>query len=109
MKDKADMYQFIPPDSLRCPREETVSALWEYLQELASKCSQYRRLLHVRATPASGKSTLALLLEEYVRQRNPELSVFRRSWPVKFPESVGPGYESLLNHVFGIPQSHQID
>lgn len=50
-----------------CPREETVSALWKRIQ-------QYH-VIHVRATPASGKSTLSRLLQSYVQRHNPEIPV----------------------------------
>lgn len=104
MKDKARTrsrtLRFVP-DPLRCPREDTVSALWERIQE--------QRLLHIRATPASGKSTLSRLLEQYVQRKEPELPVYWCSWPPKFPKDVGRAYQNLLNYAFSIPQDHKIN
>ncbi|KAL1965472.1 hypothetical protein VTN77DRAFT_5728 [Rasamsonia byssochlamydoides] len=89
------------PDPLRCPREGTVSALWA--------CIQKHRLIHIRATPASGKSTLSRLLERHVQQKEPELPVLWCSWPTKFPEDVGRAYEKLLNYAFSIPHDKSVN
>src|SRR5437763_771929 len=54
-------------DPITCPREATVAALWEQLQEV--------RIIHVRGTPTSGKSTLANLLSEYVKAKEQRIEV----------------------------------
>ena len=61
-----------PVDDLVCPRTERVHELARILD-----CE---RVVHVRGTPASGKSTLAdLLNKRYLRQNIP--SVLISEWP----------------------------
>src|SRR3954452_22274085 len=65
-----------PPPSLedipyRCPRTDTVKKLAAVLDE--------KRVDHVRGTPSSGKTTLAILLSEYYHKRR-EPVVFLNSW-----------------------------
>ena len=65
-------------DPLECPRVQTVSVLWERIQE--------HHVVHVRATPASGKSTLSSLLEQHVKRKHPGSSrqvVFLADGPSK--------------------------
>jgi hypothetical protein len=50
------------------PRDDTVIALWEQVQE--------NSVIHVRGTPTSGKSMLAILLHEHV-QHIPGMDVIR--------------------------------
>jgi hypothetical protein len=78
-----------------CKREETVSALWERVKK--------HHVIHVRATPASGKSGL---LQNHVMRE--DLLVIWRSWPVKFPEGTVHNYtdcDLLLNLVCGVRRS----
>ncbi|KAI9781194.1 MAG: hypothetical protein M1839_006302 [Geoglossum umbratile] len=76
-----------PADSLR---EDTVAALWERLQQV--------QVIHVRGTPASGKSTLAGLLGQHVRTVEPGLQVYATSWPAIIPERIWK-YDQLLNYI----------
>lgn len=55
-----------------CPRTETVCELARILDE--------ERVVQVRGTPASGKTTLAYLLDRYYHQRNVP-SVIIPNWP----------------------------
>lgn len=55
-------------DTMICPREETVSALWKRIQRY--------HVVHVRATPGSGKSILSRLLQDYVRRKSPNMPVY---------------------------------
>ena len=89
---------------MECPREETVSALWKRIQE--------QRVIHVRATPASGKSTLSRLLEEYVERECPNLPVKWCSWPLGLQELLKANYNNsnaVLRHVFNVPPEQQIN
>ena len=65
-----------PPPSLEnnphiCPRTDTVKKLAALLDE--------KRVVHVRGTPSSGKTTLAILLWEYYHKRR-ERVVFFDGW-----------------------------
>jgi hypothetical protein len=60
-----------------------VTALWDRFQEVG--------VVHVRGTPASGKSTLARFLEKHVRITRPDLLVYGFSWPTTFPDGFWPG------------------
>src|SRR2546430_2378711 len=63
-----------PPRSLGddiCPRTDTVKKLATILDE--------KRVVHVRGTPSSGKTTLALLLWEYYHKRR-ECVVLLNGW-----------------------------
>ena len=65
-----------PPESLKddpyiCPRTDTVEKLATILDE--------ERVVHVRGTPSSGKTTLAILLWKYYRERR-ERVVFLDGW-----------------------------
>jgi hypothetical protein len=65
-----------PPESLEdnpyiCPRTDTVEKLATILDE--------KRVVHVRGTPSSGKTTLAILLWKYYRKRR-ERVVFLNGW-----------------------------
>ncbi|KAB8229541.1 uncharacterized protein BDW43DRAFT_303111 [Aspergillus alliaceus] len=59
-------------DPSLCPRTETVCELARILDE--------ERVVQVRGTPASGKTTLAYLLDRYYHQRNVP-SVIIPNWP----------------------------
>lgn len=61
-----------------CPRDGTVSQLAEVLD--------LRRIVHVRGTPACGKTTLALLLEKYYRDKG-ERVFYLPSWKGNLDES----------------------
>jgi hypothetical protein len=80
-------------DPSESPRRDTVATLWGRIQEVG--------VVHVRGTPASGKSTLARLLEQYVIKKRPDLLVYRFSWPSTFPDGFWPGsqYHTLLNSI----------
>ena len=88
----------VQSDPLGSQRKDTVSALWERLQQV--------RVVHVRGTPASGKSTLANLLTMHVRTTKPDLQVYKFSWPANFFKDglhQGSPYYYLLNYVIGQP------
>jgi hypothetical protein len=68
-------YQKNPNDS---PRRGTVAALWDQIQQVG--------VVHVRGTPASGKSTLAFLLDEYVRETS-DINTYIFSWPLGFEKA----------------------
>ena len=58
-------------DPYICPRTDTVEKLAELLDK--------KRVVHVRGTPCSGKTTLAMLLWDYYRERG-ERVVFLNGW-----------------------------
>jgi hypothetical protein len=64
----ANGHVLVPADALTCPRGSTVAALWDQLND--------KQVVHVRGTPTSGKSTLARLLQNYVRRISPETQVY---------------------------------
>ncbi|PGH00845.1 hypothetical protein AJ79_08097 [Helicocarpus griseus UAMH5409] len=80
-------------DSTLCRRQSTVSALWSRLRRYS--------VIHVRGTPASGKSTLAQLLARHVK-KNSDIPVLIASWPLNFPDPIGvySDYNDLLNFIF---------
>lgn len=92
-------------DPLECPRVQTVSVLWERIQE--------HHVVHVRATPASGKSTLSRLLEQHVKRKHPDLPVKWCSWPMDLLKRLGysnyNNHNKVLHTVFNIPLNLQID
>ena len=73
------------------PRENTVAALWEQLQQV--------RVIHVRGTPTSGKSTLADLLEAYVKRKRPDFDVHLFDWPDDIKGFEQNSYYHLLNNI----------
>ncbi|KAN0075628.1 hypothetical protein V8E54_006898 [Elaphomyces granulatus] len=77
-----------PLDDIICPRTETVHELARILDK--------ERVVHVRGTPCSGKSTLADLLKiHYLRQNTP--SVMISEWPKNDdPDHPPPHYRKLL-------------
>ncbi|KAI9861215.1 MAG: hypothetical protein M1813_005388 [Trichoglossum hirsutum] len=81
---------------IECPRKGTVAALWERIQQVG--------VVHIRGTPASGKTILSLLLKEYVKKEVPDLPVLRTSWHrvahLKLPTNTE--YYELLNEAFKI-------
>jgi hypothetical protein len=86
----------LPPlikDPMRCLREDTVTELWRRVQ-------QYH-VIHVRATPDSGKSTLSRLLGQHVKRNEPDLPVLWCSWPVNLPENIRDSHDKVLSHMFG--------
>jgi hypothetical protein len=82
-----------------CKREKTVSALWDRIK-------QYH-VVHVRATPASGKSTLSRLLQHHVEEEDAELPVLWGSWPVELLKT--SRYDIALECVFNIPPDKNIN
>ena len=87
-------------DPLRCPRENTVAALWEQIQRV--------QVIHVRGTPTSGKSILAHLFGDYVKTKRPDIDVHLFTWPVKIESKDGYNYDVLnyyhvLNYVLKQP------
>jgi len=75
------------------PRNDTVAALWELVQRT--------QVLHVRGTPASGKTVLAGLLQQHVRNTSPNVQVYLFTWnPAHFSSKgldIGSEYDELLN------------
>ena len=55
--------------------EATVAAFFTQLQDV--------RVIHVRGTPASGNTTLGLLLHDHILCTRPELQVFWKVWDGK--------------------------
>ena len=84
-------------DPNECLREHTVAALWDRIQQVG--------VVHVRGTPASGKSTLSKLLERYVRRQKPGLQVLWCSWPIPLPGGLDQSsqHDKILNYVFDRP------
>lgn len=79
-------------DPNECARVETVDALWNLLQANGR--------VHVRGTPASGKSTLARLLAAHVQQLRPDLPVYYCTWyPQLVPNT--PRFQEALNSLLG--------
>ncbi|KAK2784931.1 hypothetical protein FQN53_008117 [Emmonsiellopsis sp. PD_33] len=83
-----------PPQQLpvtTTPRKRTVEALWGRLQR--------ETVIHVRGTPASGKSTLAFLLKLHVEEVAPNLHILAIAWPMEFPAGFfrQTPYHRLLN------------
>ncbi|KAF8246934.1 hypothetical protein K440DRAFT_601858 [Wilcoxina mikolae CBS 423.85] len=76
----------IMADRFLCPRTETVRTLAEMLDQ--------SNVVHVRGTPASGKTTLAQLLHSYYLERDIP-AVFIPCWPV--PGSIPASPSSYLN------------
>ena len=78
--------------------------MWERIQKY--------HVIHVRATPASGKSTLSRLLMRHVKRERPGLTVKWCTWPTRFQEKLGCGYDSystVLSHLFEIPPNREIN
>src|SRR5436190_19635347 len=98
-----DMFIGSDDDSPTCPREATVSAVWDQLKK--------HQVVHVRGPPSSGKSTLAELLEEYVMRISPNTQVYSISWQhpdVLREEGVsGALYYELLNYHKGRPRDRR--
>jgi hypothetical protein len=63
--------EFLEDNPYICPRTDTVEKLVTILDE--------KRVVHVRGTPSSGKTTLAILLWKYYRKRR-ERVVFLNGW-----------------------------
>ncbi|OXV10335.1 hypothetical protein Egran_01904 [Elaphomyces granulatus] len=56
---------------------------------------QEHHVVHVRATPASGKSTLSRLLEQHVKRKHPDLPIKWCSWPMNLLKRLGlSGYNN---------------
>ena len=88
------------------PRHGTVATLWDRIQQVG--------VVHIRGTPACGKSTLARFLEDHVRTTRPSLPVYRFSWPVlrendkdneKLRSFQYRSFEHSLNFLTGLSQS----
>jgi hypothetical protein len=78
-------------------RKDTVAALWELVQQT--------RVVHVRGTPASGKSVLAHLLQNHVEKTCPSLWVYLITWNPAYLSSkkldIGSTHDDLFNCVTG--------
>lgn len=71
-------------------RNLTVTALWDLIKR--------RQVVHIRGTPATGKSTLAHLLARHVSILEPGLEVYHLCWPESFDYlSKSAPYSYLLN------------
>lgn len=67
-----------------------MAALWDLIKR--------RQVVHIRGTPATGKSTLAHLLARHVSILEPELEVYHLCWPESFDHlSKSAPYSYLLN------------
>lgn len=77
-----------------------MTALWKLINE--------RQVVHIRGTPATGKSTLAHLLAMYVSKIEPQLEVYHVCWPEasrNLPETAP--YSYLLNYLARRSQNSQ--
>lgn len=72
-------------------RGDTVVSLWKLIRE--------KQVVHIRGTPATGKSTLARLLQQYVAMVVKEPEVYYVSWPENF-DRLAP-YSLMLNKLSG--------
>lgn len=72
-------------------RGDTVVSLWKLIRE--------KQVVHIRGTPATGKSTLARLLQQYVAMVVKEPEVYYVSWPENF-DHLAP-YSLMLNKLSG--------
>ncbi|OJJ78666.1 uncharacterized protein ASPGLDRAFT_138465 [Aspergillus glaucus CBS 516.65] len=73
-------------------RNLTVTALWDLIKR--------RQVVHIRGTPATGKSTLAHLLARHVSILEPGLEVYHLCWPESFDYlSKSAPYSYLLNNL----------
>jgi hypothetical protein len=88
-------------DALQCPREATIATLWNQLKK--------HQVIHVRGTPTSGKSTLARLLEDYVRRISPRTQVY--AFTFRSPEVLEKkGINGFLYHqILNIHTNRPID
>jgi hypothetical protein len=89
----------LEPDPMRCMRKETVSKLWERIQK--------HHVVHIRATPGSGKSTLSCLLADYAAKTQPSVTIRWCSWPPNCPELLQHSHQRVLNHIFEVPPNIQ--
>lgn len=77
-------------------RCQTVSALWKGINK--------EQVVHIRGTPASGKSTLAYLLARHVSQVEPDMVVHNLRCPARVEGlSTVSRYHRLLNKLTGRP------
>lgn len=61
-------------------------------------------MVHIRGTPAAGKSTLAYLLARYVSTVEPHIAIYNLSWPLSFTRlTESSHYHLLLNDIAGRP------
>lgn len=75
-------------------RQKTVAMLWERIKQ--------EQVIHVRGTPASGKSTLAFLLAQYVMGHEENMRVHRVTWSDQIEDySPQTSYNILLNSLTG--------
>lgn len=94
----------LAPHSARLPetfteRHLTVTTLWDLIKR--------RQVVHIRGTPATGKSTLAHLLARHVSISEPELEVYHLCWPYTFDGGLSKStpYSHLLNALASRPQN----
>ncbi|PGH34376.1 hypothetical protein GX50_02743 [[Emmonsia] crescens] len=69
----------IENESLRISRDATVRALWKRVLEMG--------VVHIRGTPASGKSNMARILRLYV-EKTSEKPIISLSWPINLPQNL---------------------
>lgn len=71
-------------------------SLWDLIEK--------RQVVHIRGTPATGKSTLAHLLARHVSILRPDLEVYHLCWPESFDRlSKSASYNHLLNDLANRP------
>ncbi|KAK2462614.1 hypothetical protein APHAL10511_005347 [Amanita phalloides] len=81
-----------PPHSDKwSPRTETVKDLYEVLSE--------EKLVYVRGSPASGKTTLMFLLDAHIRRIDPSAFVYRfSSWKSSESDAILDGIDDVYFH-----------
>ena len=73
-----------------------MAVLWEQLQRV--------NVMHVRGNPASGKTVLAALLQNYVKRQRPGMEVYMFTWPSQ--DLRMPNYYDLLNYMTKKPVAY---
>jgi len=86
-----------PENPLLYPREDTVAALWEQLQQV--------NVMHIRGTPTTGKSVLADLFQAYVEEKRPDIRIHLFDWPINIKEFEYDTYYHLLNRLTKQPDT----
>ncbi|KAI5796576.1 hypothetical protein EDC01DRAFT_651929 [Geopyxis carbonaria] len=78
-----------------CNRFETIQNIYKELKS--------QRILHVRGTPTSGKTTLGLLLEKFINRYFPEMEVIFLTWPGNLSKK-----ENNMPYRYTIEEYHRI-